>query len=39
MIENAFEFEAKYGMHLPFGLIDGTHIAIIRPVEYSQDYF
>ena len=39
MIEKASEFEAKYGMHQLFGCIDSTHVAIIRPVEHSQDYF
>ena len=37
-IEKASEFEAKYGMHQDFRCIDGTHVAIIRPAEYSQDY-
>ena len=39
MIEKAAEFVSKYGMHQAFGCIDGTHIPILRPFEYSQDYF
>ncbi|KAK6178070.1 hypothetical protein SNE40_012903 [Patella caerulea] len=32
-------FEVKFGMTQAFGCVDGTHIAIKRPVENSQDYF
>ena len=33
MVEKASEFEAKYGIHQTFGCIDGTHVAIITPVD------
>ena len=39
MMEKAAEFAPKYGMHhQAFGCIDGKHIPILRPFEYSQDY-
>ena len=37
MTEKASEFEVKYGIHQDFGCRDGTHVAIIRPVE--PDFF
>ena len=39
MIEKISEFEAKYGMPLAFGAIDGTHIPLEKPIENSSDYF
>ena len=39
MIEKAPEFEAKCDMHQTFGCIDGTHVAIIKLVKHSQDFF
>ena len=32
-------FESKHGFPQAFGCIDGTHIAIKQPLEYSQDFF
>ncbi len=33
------EFEGKYGMTQAFGCIDGTHAAIRKPLEHSQDFY
>ena len=38
-VEKAPEFEAKYDMHQTSGCIDGTHVTIIWPAEYAQNYF
>ncbi len=39
MRENASDFELKFGMTQAFGCIDGTHIAVKRPTDNSQDFF
>ena len=39
MREKASEFELKFGMIQAFGCIDGTHIAVKRPIDNSQDFF
>ncbi|XP_028412532.1 protein ALP1-like [Dendronephthya gigantea] len=39
MRKKVAEFEAKYGCIQAFGCIDGTHVAIKRPTENSQDYY
>ena len=33
------EFEGKYGMILAFGCVEGTHIAVRKPYQNSQDWF
>lgn len=37
MIQKSAEFEKKSGMAQLFGCIDGSHVAISRPIENSQD--
>ena len=39
MMRKVAEFEGKFGMVQAFGCVDGTHIAIKRPKESSQDYY
>jgi hypothetical protein len=39
MRQKASEFELKFGMIQAIGCIDGTHIAIKRPPDNSQDFF
>lgn len=38
MREKVSEFELKFGMTQAFGCIDGTHIALKRPIDNSQDF-
>ena len=33
------EFEGKYGMVQAFGCIDGTHVAVKKPLDCSQDFY
>ena len=39
MREKASEFELKFGMIQAIGCIDGTHVALKRPPENSQDFY
>ena len=39
MMRKVAEFEGKFGMVQAFGCVDGTHVAVKRPKENSQDYY
>ena len=39
MKEKASEFELKFGMIQAIGCTDGTHVALKRPPENSQDFY
>ena len=39
MRQKASEFELKFGMIQAIGCIDGTHVALKRPPDNSQDFF
>ena len=39
MRQKAAEFELRFGMIQAIGCIDGTHVAIKRPQDNSQDFF
>ena len=39
MLRNVADFEGQFGMVQECGCVDGTHIAVKRPKERSQDYY